>query len=122
MKSDKKPNVVIVMAKCRREKATFGIRFEETEPGFWVGMWAFSIKDSIARRENYDKNSINGSILFGPKYPGCPYCKSRGIFLCGKCNLVSCYDGESKTVICPHCNTKLDLIDQIHNLRSLGDR
>lgn len=120
--SKQKPHVVIVMAKCSREKASYGIRYEEKERGFWAGTWAFPIKDSRAKKENYDKNSIDGSITFDPEYPGCPYCKSKGIFLCGDCNHVACYDGESKTVVCPHCNVKLKLGDRIRHLNAGRDR
>lgn len=122
MKSETKPQVVIVMARCCREKASFGIRYEETEPGTWAGTWAFPVKETYARKENYEKNSINGSIVFNPEYPGCPYCKSKGIFLCGECNRVACYEGESKTVVCPHCNAKLKLGDRIRHLDAGRDR
>lgn len=122
MKSETKPRVVIVMARCRHEKAAFGIRYEEVEPGVWAGTWAFPVKESYARKENYEKNSITGSLVFGPEYPGCPYCKSKGIFLCAECNHVACYDGESKTVVCPSCNLELKLGDRIQRLNAGGDR
>jgi len=116
------PHVVIVLAKCCYEKGAFGIRFEEMERGIWAGTWAFAVKESYARKEKYDKNTIHGTIAFIPEYPGCPYCKAKGIFLCGMCNKVSCYDGESDTVICPHCNAKLRLQDKIKHLNAGGDR
>lgn len=123
MKSDtKKPNVVIVMARCCRENAAFGIRYEEMERNVWAGSWAFPVKESYARKENYEKNAINGTIVFLPEYPGCPYCKAKGIFLCGRCHKVACYDGERKTVTCPHCKSQLKLGDRIRHLSAGGDR
>jgi hypothetical protein len=110
------------MARCCREKASFGIRYEEINRDVWAGTWAFPIKESSTFKENYEKNSINGSVVLNPEYPGCPYCKSKGIFLCGECNRVACYDTESKFVICPHCNIKLKLSDRIHHLDAGGDR
>lgn len=122
MKSANQPHVVIVMARCRIERAAFGIRYEEVNPGVWAGTWAFPVKESYAKKENSEKNSITGTIIFLPEYPGCPYCKSKGIFLCGECNHVSCYDGERKTVVCPSCNRQLTLGDRIQHLDAGGDR
>ena len=122
MTSETKPHVMIVMARCCREKASFGIRYEETERGIWAGTWAFPVKESYARKENYEKNTITGSIVFIPEYPGCPYCKSKGIFLCNACNHVACWDGESKTVVCPNCNAQGKLEGRIQHLNAGLDR
>lgn len=117
-----RPNVVIVIAKCCNTHKTFGIRMEESEGGIWKGTWAFPIKESIAHKEKYDKNFINGMIQFDPAYPGCPYCEARNIFLCGICNKVACFNGKTEVVTCPTCNNRGRIGGQIDHLSAGGDR
>ena len=120
--TDKKPNVVIVTARCNNKKQNFGIRVEEKDRNTWIADWAFPIKESTARKERYDMNKISGNIIFDSQYPGCPYCESKGIFLCGRCNKVSCFNGKTEIVFCPWCNEKLKLGGHIESLSAGGDR
>jgi hypothetical protein len=115
-------NVLIVVVKCCREKKLFGVRFEEKDRDIWYGTWAFSIKESAAQKEHYNKNKISGTIIFDKEYPGCPYCESKGIFLCGNCNKVACYGGHREVVTCPWCDAKLKLSGHIENLNAGRDR
>ena len=110
------------MAKCCNTQKNFGIRMEESEGRIWKGTWAFPIKESVACKENYDKNTINGIIQFEPSYPGCPYCEAPSIFLCGNCNKVACFDGRTELVTCPTCNKRGRLDGQIDHLNAGGDR
>jgi len=119
---EKKPNVVIVAARCSHKKESFGIRLEEKDRKIWVADWAFPIKASTSCKEKYDTNKISGNIVFDTQYPGCPYCESKGIFLCGYCNKTACFDGKTESVVCPWCNKKLKLRGQIESLNAGGDR
>ena len=130
-----RPNVVIVMARCRQTKEYYGIRFEENrsierypkhdfgiEPNqLWVADWAFEIKKESADREGYAKTEISGSFSIAPAYPGCPSCHGRSIFKCG-CGKVACWDGKSQMVTCPYCGMTGLLSGQIDRLSSGGDR
>jgi len=100
--------VNIVIAKCCKHNQTFGLRLEKINNN-WLRTWAFKIKESSVKREGYDKNPINGTLMPMPSYPGCPYCKADNVVLCG-CGKVSCYLSESKSVYCYWCNTKHDQI------------
>jgi hypothetical protein len=116
------PEVVIVMARCSHEKAGFGLRFEKKGHNKWFADWAFAVKESTARKERYDTNTISGSIILDRHYPGCPYCKSMQIVRCGICNKVSCYDGRHEIIVCPWCNNKSKIGGRITHLDSGGDR
>lgn len=115
-------NVVIVVAKCCHTHKAYGIRMEEFERGVWRGTWAFPLEESVARKENYDRNTIRGTINFAPEYPGCPYCNTMGIFQCNLCNQISCYDGKTKVVTCAHCNRRITINGIIQQLTAGGDR
>jgi hypothetical protein len=116
------PKVVIVVAKCVHSKQNFGIRFEERRSGEWMGDWAFSIKETAAQREGYDRNSIAGQFGFDEKYPGCPNCESKSIVKCGNCGKIACWDENCTTHLCPWCSKK-NLIDgQIEMIRAQSDR
>jgi hypothetical protein len=115
------PNVVIVLAKCRKHKQPYGIRIEEKQPSVWLADWAFIIQENKARKEGYDRSEIQGTFGIDPAYPGCPYCHSPGFFKCG-CGKVACWDGETPVVTCPWCNSKGKLTGAIDNLSAGGDR
>ena len=106
MKNNEIPHVKIVLAKCHRNKESFGMRFEEKEPNTWVGDWAFKIKESAAKRERYDNSKISGSIGFDYSFPGCPYCESKAFLVCSQCNNTSCRDEKQEMVTCPWCGAR----------------
>lgn len=96
------PHVVIVLARCSRREASFGMRFEETLPDRWVVDWAFPVRETAARREGYDRAAIQGVFTLGATYPGCPHCEWRNFVRCA-CGHVGCYDGENLVYTCPWC-------------------
>jgi transposase-like protein len=114
--------VVIVIAKCISFRQNFGIRFENrNDHNEWVGTWAFPIKESVAKKEGYNKNVITGSFTFSSEYPGCPYCKSVGLIKCS-CNNIGCWDGETDTITCPSCGKTSRIIGEIDSFQSGYDR
>ncbi|GHO82275.1 TerY-C metal binding domain-containing protein [Dictyobacter formicarum] len=115
-------NVVIVVSRCAQQKKGFCIRLEEKVLGQWFADWAFTIQEQQVRREGYDSNEINGSILLDKDYPGCPYCESVSIVLCRACDKVACYDGSNSKAICPWCGNHGEIIhERINSLRARGD-
>lgn len=76
-----KNEAVIVLCKCQEGRKTFGIRAEKQGTKHWLLNWAFPIKDAAAKREGYDKASINGAIEFSEDYPGCPLAVKAGYFV-----------------------------------------
>ena len=83
----------VILAKCE-DGRTFGIRVEKREND-WVRTWAFPIDEGKAKREGFDKNTVNGSLQATSGYPGCPYCGTFEFVQCG-CGKISCYH-ESRT-------------------------
>jgi Zn finger protein HypA/HybF involved in hydrogenase expression len=101
--NEKMPHVVIALARCRRLKDIFGIRFEEKHSGTWNMTWAFKIKEEKAKKEGYDHDVIKGSFFLDNTYPGCPHCGAKNIFICESCGKVVCLSGEISKVTCSWC-------------------
>ena len=99
------PNVVIVMSRCCRSRESFGIRLEMVAHDMWSADWAFPVKETLAKKEGYDRSEIHGVFIVHDEYPGCPYCKNRGIILCG-CEKVTCYDGRNSIAVCAWCGNR----------------
>lgn len=126
-------NVAIVLARCQKRGGAFGIRFEKEtgEVGAggleigradrWLADWAFPLAEAAGRREGYDDAAIDGSFHFATRYPGCPWCESRGIVSC-ECGKVACWDGRSESVRCPWCEARSTIGGTIDKLRSGRDR
>jgi len=113
-----KKNVVVAMALCNRQKAPFGIRFEEKASAQWFADWAFELKQGLGQREGYDQTQITGQIVIEhPAYPGCPHCKAGNLFKCG-CEALSCWPGEQRNVTCPSCGNTSKIEGTINSLSS----
>ena len=95
-------NAVILLQKCSQTKKTFANRVEERSTGSWYKNWAFPIKDSRAKKEGYDKGSINGMLYTAEEYPGCPDCGSRSSVRCSTCRRLTCWNGETE-MTCQWC-------------------
>jgi len=94
----------VVLARCSKTK-TYGIRVEQRKED-WVRTWAFPIEDDVAKREGFDANDISGSLNAVDGFPGCPYCKTNGFVLCGKCKKMGCWNNTSVVegvYTCPWC-------------------
>lgn len=115
------PNVVIVLARCARERGNFGIRLEEVSRGTWVADWAFPVKERTARKEHYDRGEVRGNFSFAPAYPGCPCCRAISAFKCA-CGKLSCWDGVARVVHCPWCGNRGELGGTVDSLSTSGDR
>ncbi len=96
------PNVVIGMARCAKNRQSFGIRLEKINKGFWEANWAFIMQEKMAKKEGYEKDQIVGFFAFIEEYPGSPHCKANAAVVC-ECGKVACWDGEMRRVICPWC-------------------
>lgn len=90
-----------IMGMCEQERKPFGITVDPRS-GAYAFCWAFRISDAQAKREGYDKTHVHGSIIYDVEYNGCPYCGTKGFYICGKCGKVICYHGQ-ETVTCPNC-------------------
>lgn len=113
--------VVIAVARCSRSKECFGVRLEMVSHNNWVVNWAFPIKESLARKEGYDRSEITGQIQLSDSYPGCPYCNIKSIFKCS-CGKIGCHHGETREVTCPWCNEKCRIEGEIDSLTISDDR
>ena len=91
----------VILAKCTSENKIYGIRVERQSKD-WVRTWAFPIQEDIAQQEGFDTVQIQGSLMETSEYPGCPYCKTNGFFICGTCGKLNCYHGEEWTT-CEWC-------------------
>ena len=99
------PEAVIVIAKCKTQNKTYGMRFEKSRVNKWRVNWAFPMKEAAAKREGYDKTTVSGDIEFTNEYPGCPYCKETNLTLCG-CGHLSCTHLVGGIFTCVWCGAK----------------
>ena len=116
-----RPRVVILLARCRHSKTSFGIRLEEKRPAEWGADWAFPIQERSAAREGYDRTHIAGSFTVDPAYPGCSHCEAKGYFKCC-CGKVACWDGQESPAVCPWCGEIVEISGFIDNLIAGSDR
>lgn len=97
------PEARVALCKCSETNQTYGVRFEKSDDG-WKYTWAFKIKESSARRENYDRTVLQGDLTLGEDYPGCPYCGAKYFIVC-TCGKLSCnsINRKSNSVTCEWC-------------------
>lgn len=114
-------NVVVVPARCGHGNHLFCIRMEQVNPRQWMATWAFSMREDVAKREGYDARTLEGSFGFAPGYPGCPYCESGSMYVCG-CAMVVCWNGQDRVVTCPSCRLTGELVEGEVVIRAKGDR
>lgn len=93
----------VIMAKCRRDGRTFGVRMEKKPDNVWHSTWAFPISAQAAGREGYDADTVSGKMTVDSEYPGCPYCGARSWFRCS-CGKLNCWADESTTT-CQWCGS-----------------
>jgi len=113
--------VAIVVARCAKAASGFGIRFEQPSEGQWFATWAFGVTEGRANREGYDRSELSGTIKVHPSYPGCPHCATRALVRCGDCGKVSCWDGETRLVSCPWCQSQAQIEGMIRKLTTSID-
>ena len=65
--------VMVGVAKCPNTKRLYGVRIE-VERKKWTAMWAFPIKEIVAKHEGYSVNQFPPDLIYSKEYPGCPYC------------------------------------------------
>lgn len=99
---EKQNEAVVVMAKCSETKKFFGIRTEKNGVNSWVYTWSFPLKESAAKREGYDKTSIQGRIIHGSEFQGCPICSNKNLIACS-CGHLSCWNGSDTIFTCSWC-------------------
>lgn len=103
-------NVLVAMVKCGKARRCYGIRIEKLDNDDYLGTWAFSIKESSVKREGYDKTVIKGNIHFSKDYPGCPYCGTKQIVVCG-CGRLGCSVLVGDRYKCEWCGAMGILVD-----------
>ena len=94
----------VTMGVCSKTQRPFGITVDraDTKHKEYVFVWAFKINAAQAHREGYDTKTVHGSVVIDNEYPGCPYCKEKRFYTCGRCNSIVCWHGE-REVTCPKC-------------------
>lgn len=89
----------IVLARCPQcNRHLYGIRVEK-QPDHWALTWAFPIDESKAKSEGYDETVLNGTFHPSPNYNGCPFCGTKTFLHCPRCSKITCYHGESLSLI-----------------------
>lgn len=100
----------VAVCKCERHERIYGVRMEKRGKD-WFYNWAFEMKPDVAKRENYDSNSVKGQLIKAPEYPGCPYCDAKAFIICGGCGKLSCNNTNSNHFKCGWCGYEGELVD-----------
>ena len=102
--------VMIILQKCSKTQKLACIRVEK-RAGDWYRTWATKISEKSAKNQGFDKNSIKGSFISDPEFPGCPYCGAKGFYQCGACGKLCCWKDE-RTVTCGWCGKIINLVER----------
>ena len=108
---------VAIICKCSSTGKLFGIRFDKKSNDVWEYAWAFPLRDGADKREKGFSTTIRGKFIVGDEYPGCPYCKKKGLFGCS-CGKLSCWDGETINVHCHHCGSDITLNSILEEIKA----
>jgi hypothetical protein len=111
---------MIVLARRAGSKQGFGLKFKRNWRRKWVAVTTFSIAEAATSRGGYGHAVITGSIVYHPRYPGCPHCRSAAFFRCS-CGKVVCWDGKVRIVTCPWCNGTGELSGVLKTLDACED-
>lgn len=117
---------VTVNARCSRNGELFGIQFEFRQR-IWVAMNAFIIPAtppivtapriaSSGPPLHIADKEIQGVIVIGHDYPGCPYCRNGNFFKC-HCGHICCNNGAGRYGYCQWCHSGGWLYGEIHSLQ-----
>lgn len=107
--AEKFPEARITLCKCGEGRKVFGIRMERTNNG-WDRTWAYKIKNFSEERDTANEKVMEGMIGTTGEYPGCPYCGSFGLVICGKCGRMNCNHGTNERFTCNWCGFTGDLV------------
>ena len=96
-------NLFFLSAKCVRTRDPFYPRYDLAADGAWA--LTYGVKELPAGQK-----AVGGSggvdlsnRRTGPQYK-CPWCGNPTFFKCGNCGELTCYNGESKDVVCAYCS------------------
>jgi hypothetical protein len=105
MKESNYAEAKVVLCKCPSSKKVYGLRIERRGSD-WVRTWAFPIDEAKAKREGFDAELTRGTLAPVDGYPGCPYCGTYSLAVCG-CQKLFCnteaLHKTSQRLTCPWC-------------------
>lgn len=105
-----KVNAQILLARCKKSQQLYGIRIQQVDGNDWAMTWAFTIDETRASHEGFDKTKITADCYVTDEYPGCPNCGSLGYVRCGYCGKLTCYNDET-SMKCAWCRKTLNNIE-----------
>jgi uncharacterized protein YegL len=96
--------VAVLDLRCRKTRRSFTMRVDKRGDGGWVATYCEANDDGISGTHAQTVPAFE----YATEYPGCPHCKSRGMFICG-CEALACWDGVARRVQCPTCREHITL-------------
>lgn len=112
----------ILLFKCSKANQMYGVRIQKMKDGDWWRTWAFKIKPHNAKSEGFDRTPVQGNLNETEEYPGCPYCGTHRFVQCGKCEKISCWNGEM-SLVCPWCGVRMEnFVEATEKFSVVGDR
>jgi hypothetical protein len=114
-------NIAFVVARCAKTSGGFAIRFEKQADSSWLATRTTPLQEQATAREGYGATEVRGVMSIAPDYSGCPACKAKSYFQCGRCSRVNCWDGVTKTIECSWCGNSGPIEGSIKDLKGASD-
>lgn len=111
------PTIAIVPARCGQtslQRLDFDIVLEEERSGLWYLIGTTTIGGGAGSKAGLESLELRGTFDTHETYPGCPHCANKGIFQCGNCYRICCWDGHHNNVTCRWCGYIQTLDQPIH--------
>ena len=110
-------NVVRASARCMYSEEPFAIRFEKRGDA-----WAATSTSVPTGGDGGSGASASAQVVgpfeFPPEYEGCPHCSNTGLFVCGDCDNLACWDGTTNPVVCPWCAAENPIEGDIEDIEA----
>ena len=120
-----KAKKMVVKTMCSVKKKPFAIVFVQRDNNAWEAQDSFKLSEERAKK-GFGQGALEGDILTGVDFRGCPYCEDDSFFLCS-CNTLNCLgakevkEGKDINAYCGNCNSWGYLADNIEKLNAFGD-
>lgn len=108
--SDSDDMTALVPARCCETDQPYFNEFEYRSAG-WTAVRTTVPEVGTAGGSSVNEReaTLQGPFEFLPQYDGCPHCPNTGLFQCGHCEELACWNVSKSLVTCPHCGAETNI-------------
>lgn len=111
-------NVVRASARCMYSEDRFTIRFERRGNAWAATSTSIPTGGGDGGGGAGSSAQVSGPFEFPPEYEGCPHCSNTGLFVCGDCDNLACWDVTTNPVVCPWCSAENPIEGDIQRIEA----